>query len=70
MYYLKEIPNLNVIFKNKNLTQKESSEEIGISEETFSRILNRKRKCSKVTAYAITKFFDKESDIEDYFEKE
>ena len=69
MYYLKEIPNLNVIFKNKNLTQKESSEEIGISEETFSRILNRKRKCSKVTAYAITKFFDKEADIEDYFEK-
>ena len=70
MYYLKEILNLNVIFKNKNLTQKESSEEIGISEETFSRILNRKRKCSKVTAYAITKFFDKEADIEDYFEKE
>lgn len=70
MYIFKEIENLNQMFKNRNTTQKESSQEIGISEETFSRILNRKRKCSKVTAYAITKFFDSEADIENYFEKE
>lgn len=70
MYWFKEIENLSQMFQNRNLTQKESSKEIGISEETFSRILNRKRKCSKVTAYAITKFFDSEADIEDYFEKE
>lgn len=70
MYCFNEIENLSRIFQNRNLTQKEASEEIGISEETFSRILNRKRKCSKVTAYAITKFFDSEANIEDYFEKE
>lgn len=69
MYIFKEIENLNQMFKNSNTTQKESSQEIGIAEETFSRILNRKRKCSKVTAYAITKFFDKEAEIEDYFDK-
>ena len=70
MYWFKEIENLSQMFQNRNLTQKESAKEIGISEETFSRILNRKRKCSKVTAYSITKFFDSEADIEDYFEKE
>ena len=70
MYYFKKIENFSRVFQNRNLTQKEASAEIGISEETFSRILNRKRKCSKVTAYAITKFFDSEADIEDYFEKE
>ena len=70
MYCFKEIENVDRMFQNRNLTQKEASEEIGISEETFSRILNRKRECSKVTAYAITKFFDSEAGIEDYFEKE
>lgn len=70
MYYFKEIQNVNQIFKNRNMTQKESAEKIGITKETFSRILNRKRKCSKVTAYAITKFFDEYAEIEDYFEKE
>lgn len=68
MYLFKEIENLNQIFKNRNLTQKEAAEEIGITEETFSRILNRKRKCTKVTAYAITKFFDQGAKLEDYFE--
>lgn len=69
MYYFKEIENFSQIFKNRNITQKEAAEEIGIAEETFSRILNRKRKCSRVTAYAITKFFDENAEIEDYFEK-
>lgn len=69
MYFFKEIENLNQIFKNRNITRKESAGIIGITEETFSRILNRKRKCSRVTAYAITKFFDENAEIEDYFEK-
>ena len=59
MYFFKEIEDLNQIFKNRNITRKESAEIIGITEETFSRILNRKRKCSRVTAYAITKFLMK-----------
>lgn len=70
MYLFKEIENLNQIFKNRNITKKESAEIIGISQETFSRVLNRKRTCSKITAYAITKFFDKDAEIKDYFEKE
>ncbi len=70
MYLFKKIENLNQMFKNRKLTQKEAAEIIGITKETFSRILNRKRKCSKVTAYAITKFFDEEADLKDYFEKD
>lgn len=70
MYLFKEIPNFSNVFKNRNITQKEASERIGITEEHFSRILNRKKKCRKVTAYSITKFFDEEAIIEDYFEKE
>ena len=69
MYYFKEIENFSQIFKNRNITQKEAAEEIGIAEETFSRILNQKTKCTKVTAFAITKFFDENAEIEDYFEK-
>lgn len=69
MYLFNEIEDWNQIFKNRNITQKEAAEEIGIAKETFSRILNRKRKCSKVTAYAITKFFDESAELEDYFEK-
>lgn len=69
MYFFKEIDNLNQIFRNKNITRKEAAEEIGIAKETLSRILNRRRNCTKVTAYAITIFFDKTAKIEDYFTK-
>lgn len=55
----------NKEFKGK---QKETAEIIGISESYFSKILNRKEKCSKVTAYAISKFLDSDSEINDFFE--
>lgn len=50
-------------------TQKKIAEEIGISEAYFSKILNRKKKCSKLVAYCITKRIDNDKEILDYFER-
>ena len=62
MYLLKEnvldIPN-----------QKNFADDVGISEETLSRILARKQKCSKVLAYSITKHYNNSKEIDDYFER-
>lgn len=62
MYLLKEnvldIPN-----------QKNFADDVGISEETLSRILARKQKCSKVLAYSITKHYNMSKEINDYFER-
>lgn len=64
------------IFKKEKLenlgfstTQKKMAEDIGISEGYFSKILNSKRKCSKVLAYAITKRLNNDKEIEDFFER-
>ena len=58
------------IFKNnKNTTirQVEASKVIGVTPQTLSKILNGKYACSKVMAYAITKYFDENAEIEEYF---
>jgi DNA-binding XRE family transcriptional regulator len=58
------------IFKNNKRTtirQVEASKVIGVSQSTLSSILRGKLACSKVMAYAITKYFDENAEIEDYF---
>lgn len=64
------------IFKKETLenlgfskTRKQMAEIIGVSESYFSKILNSKRKCSKILAYAITKTFNKDKEINDFFER-
>ncbi len=44
------------------------SEEIGYSIQMLSYILNNKKDCRKMVAYAIVKALHPESEIEDYFE--
>lgn len=60
-------------FKNKNFkllkTQKELSKEIGITESYLSKILNQKKECSKLVAYAITKAIDPQKETLDLFER-
>jgi plasmid maintenance system antidote protein VapI len=62
MYSLKE--NILEIDNQRNFAA-----EIGISEETLSRIISRKQKCSKMTAYSITKHYNSSKEINDYFER-
>ena len=65
MYYV----NLEIPF-NKRIrfeSQKKASEKIGISEETLSRILSGKKGTRKPIAYCITKYFDENAEINDYF---
>lgn len=50
-------------------TRKRTAEIIGVSEGYFSKILNSKRKCSKILAYSITKTLNENSEIEDFFER-
>lgn len=66
MYILKKETIENVGFSK---TQKMMAEIIGVSEGYFSKILNSKRKCSKILAYSITKTLDKNKEIEDFFER-
>ena len=65
MYILKE----NVIVDLKGKTQRKVAEKIGITEQTLSKILNRKMPCSKMIAYCIVKTNNNENEIEDYFER-
>lgn len=66
MYIFKKSSIENVGF---SATQKQMADDIGISESYFSKVLNNKRKCSKLAAYAITKRLNKEKEIEDFFER-
>ena len=66
MYIFKKETLENVGFSK---TQKMMAEIIGVSEGYFSKILNSKRKCSKILAYSITKTLDKNREIEDFFER-
>lgn len=43
---------------------------IGLNRSVLSSILNGKVLCRKVTAFSITKYLDKDAEIEDYFIKE
>ena len=65
MYILKE----NIVVDFNGVTQRRMAKNIGITEQTLSKILNRKMACSKMTAYCITKLNDSEAEIEDYFER-
>ena len=65
MYILKE----NIIVDLNGDTQRKIAEKIGITEQTLSKVLNRKMACSKMIAYCITKINDNEKEVEDYFER-
>lgn len=67
MYYVNlELPiEKRIKFDN----QKKVSEEIGIAEATLCRILSGKQQASKVTAYCITKYYNQNADVLDYFYK-
>ena len=62
MYIFKE--GLEVKIK-----QVEACKVIGITQANLSLILNRKMPCRKVVAFCITKYIDKEAEIEDFFER-
>lgn len=68
MYYINLSNPLDKRINFKN--QKEAAEDIGITPETLSRILNAKVGTTKTTAYCITKYYDKDAEILDYFIKE
>lgn len=63
MYFIKD-----GIVINKDISQVEMAKEIGCSQETLSRILNKKQGCSKTLAYAITKTVNSEYEISTLFE--
>lgn len=63
MYFIKD-----GIVINKDISQVEMSKEIGCSQETLSRILNKKQSCSKTLAYAITKLINPDFEISTLFE--
>ena len=66
MYIFKKESIENVGF---SATRKQMADDIGISESYFSKVINNKRKCSKLAAYAITKRFNRDKEIEDFFER-
>ena len=68
MYYLNLKIPLEKRIKFKN--QKKAANEIGINEATLCRILSGKVGTKKTTAYCITKYFNKNAEILDYFEGE
>lgn len=68
MYYINLKNPLDKRIKFEN--QKRTAELIGIAPETLSRILSGRVGASKVLAYCITKYYDKEAEIKDYFEYE
>lgn len=60
-YFRKDIVNV--------YNQSAIAREVGLAIETVNRIFNRRRPCSKTTAYCITKIIFKEAEIEDFFER-
>jgi plasmid maintenance system antidote protein VapI len=68
MYYINLSNPLDKRIKFENQTK--TAQQIGIAKETLSRILSGKQGTSKVIAYCITKTYDSEAEILDYFEYE
>lgn len=68
MYYVNlKIPlDKRIRFDN----QRKASKEIGITPQTLCRILSGKKGTTKITAYCITKHFNSNAEINDYFEFE
>ena len=62
--------NINVLINKARLEKRieEMAKEIGCSQETLSRILNKKQGCSKTLAYAITKLINPDFEISTLFE--
>lgn len=60
------------IFKTEipiKIKQTEASKIIGLTQPTLSNILNGKVACRKVVAFCITKYLNKNAEIEEYFIK-
>lgn len=53
----------------KFANQRKASEEIGIAQETLSRIINGKQTCTKIMAFSIVKYLGSKNEINDYFEQ-
>lgn len=51
------------------INKTKASKEIGISRPHLSNVLNSKIKCTKVLAYCITKYINKDAEITDYFNR-
>ena len=49
------------------INKTKASKIIGISRVYLTDILNRKKSCTKVIAYCITKYLNQEAEINDYF---
>lgn len=47
--------------------QRQASDIIGLDQSTLCRILAKKQRCRKVVAYCITKAFNENAKITDYF---
>ena len=62
MYELKDIEKVAII------NQSELARKVGINQATLNRIFNKKQKCSKLMAYAISKSINENAEIENYFE--
>ena len=60
-------------FKNKEVAQNYNKTKmagvIGLNADTLRRVINGKQDCSKLVAYCITKFLNKDAEIEEYFVK-
>lgn len=52
---------------NITIRQKQAVEVLGLTKSALSKIMNKKMACRKVVAYAITKYMNQDSEIEDYF---
>lgn len=61
------------LFKDKNVAitynKVQMAKVIGLTPDTLRKIINGKQKCSKLTAYCITKFLNSEAEILDYFDR-
>lgn len=62
MYKVKD----NITF---GINKTKASEEIGISRVYLTDILNGKKECSKIVAFCITKYLDKQAEIESFFDR-
>ena len=45
------------------------AEKVGLTRQTIINVLNRKQLCRKKTAYCITKAFNSEAEITDFFRR-
>lgn len=68
MYYINLKLPIGKRIKFEN--QVNAAKEIGIAPETLSRILTGKVHTTKILAYCITKHFNKDAEIKDYFVQE